>query len=175
MMQQRESNVPRLCSRWLARETRGLLGGLAGGVIGSMAAFALINQFASANAVASADAVSIANTYIVYSTLMITAVAVFLTAAGLIFAQHFAVEKERHIADAFSALVAEMARTNGCAVEVVKEVMKNAEVVQHFEDQVKEKLNEVMRARMDRADQRKAQALSERDSLSRIASDLENA
>ncbi|KQR89805.1 hypothetical protein ASG35_00695 [Burkholderia sp. Leaf177] len=174
-MRPTEKPLASLCSRWLARETRGLLGGLLGGVIGSVAAFALINRFASTSAVAGVDAVAIANTFIVYTTLMITAVAVFLTAAGLIFAQHFAVEKERHVADAFAALVAEMARTNGYAVEVVKEVMKNAEVVQHFDDQVKEKLNEVMRARMDHADQRKAQALNERDSLSRIASDLENA
>ncbi|MDN7176778.1 hypothetical protein M0D69_01820 [Caballeronia sp. SEWSISQ10-4 2] len=138
-------------------------------------AFTLINRFSSTSLTSGADAISIANTYIVYSTFMIAAVAVFLTVAGLIFTQHFAMEKERHAADAFTALVGEMARTNGCAVEVVKEVMKNAEVVQHFDDQVKEKLREVMRAQLDIADQLRARARSERDALSRIASDLESA
>ena len=164
-----------LFARWLAKETRGLLGGLAGGVIGGVVAFTLINRFSATSLASSLDAISVANTYIVYSTLMIAAVAVFLTMAGLIFTQHFAMEKERHVADAFAALVAEMARANGCAVQVVKEVMKNAEVVQHFEDQVKEKLREVMRAQLDNAGQRKARALSEHDALSRIASDLESA
>jgi hypothetical protein len=174
-MSHQNSHLNILFARWLAKETRGLLGGLAGGVIGGVVAFTLINRFSATSLANGVDAISIANTYIVYSTLMIAAVAVFLTMAGLIFTQHFAMEKERHVADAFAALVAEMARANGCAVAVVKEVMKNAEVVQHFEDQVKEKLREVMRAQLDNADQRKARARSERDALSRIASDLESA
>ena len=174
-MAHENSRLNTLLARWLAKETRGLLGGLAGGVIGGVVAFTLINRFSSASLASGVDAISIANTYIVYSTLMIAAVAVFLTMAGLIFTQHFAMEKERHVADAFAALVGEMSRTNGCAVEVVKEVMKNAEVVQHFDDQVKEKLREVMRAQLDNANQRKARARSERDALSRIASDLESA
>jgi hypothetical protein len=169
------SHLNTLFARWLAKETRGLLGGLAGGVIGGVVAFTLINRFSANSPANGVDAISIANTYIVYSTLMIAAVAVFLTMAGLIFTQHFAMEKERHVADAFAALVDQMGRANGCAVQVVKEVMKNAEVVQHFEDQVKEKLREVMRAQLDNADQRKARARSERDALSRIASDLESA
>jgi hypothetical protein len=120
--------APEYLARPMARERkRGLLGGLAGGTVGGVVAFTLINGFSSTNLASGADAVSIANTYIVYSTLMIAAVAVFLTMAGLIFTQHFAMEKERHVADAFAALVSEMARTNGCAVAVVKEVMKNAE------------------------------------------------
>jgi hypothetical protein len=174
-MPHQNSHLNALFARWLAKETRGLLGGLAGGVVGGVVAFTLINRFSSPSLASGADAISIANTYIVYSTLMIAAVAVFLTMAGLIFTQHFAMEKERHVADAFAALVGEMARTNGCAVEVVKEVMKNAEVVQHFDDQVKEKLREVMRAQLDNANQRKARARSEHDALSRIASDLESA
>jgi len=174
-MQNAAPDLIQLLLRWLGKETRGLLGGLAGGVVGGAAAFTLMNRFDSRASATGADAISIANTYIVYSTLMIAAVAVFLTVAGLIFTQHFAIEKERHVADAFAALVAEMARTNGCAVEVVKEVMKNAEVVQHFEDQVKGKLNEVMRAQIDNAEQRKARARDERDALSQLASDLESA
>jgi hypothetical protein len=173
-MPHQNSHLNALFARWLAKETRGLLGGLAGGVVGGVVAFTLINRFSSTSLASGADAISIANTYIVYSTLMIAAVAVFLTMAGLIFTQHFAMEKERHVADAFAALVGEMARTNGCAVEVVKEVMKDAEVV-HFDDQVKEKLREVMRAQLDNANQRKARARSEHDALSRIASDLESA
>jgi len=175
LMAHQNARLNTLLSRWLAHETRGLLGGLAGGVVGGVVAFTSINRFSSTSLTSGADAISIANTYIVYSTLMIAAVAVFLTTAGLIFTQHFAIEKERHVADAFAALVGEMARTNGCAVEVVKEVMKNAEVVQHFDDQVKEKLREVMRAQLDGANQRKARARSEHDALSRIASDLESA
>jgi hypothetical protein len=173
-MHHKDAHLKMLLGRWLAKETRGLFGGCVGGVIGGVVAFGLINRFSSASRVSGADAISIANTYIVYSTFRIAAVAVFLTMAGLIFTQHFAMEKERHVADAFAALVGEMGRPNGCAVEVVKEVMKNAEVVQHFEDQVKEKLREVMRAQLDNADQRKARAGSEHDALSRIASDLES-
>jgi hypothetical protein len=174
-MPRQSSRLITMLARWLAIETRGLLGGLAGGVVGGVVAFTLINGFSSTSLASDADAISIANTYIVYSTLMIAAVAVFLTMAGLIFTQHFAMEKERHVADAFAASVSEMAWTNGHAVAVVKEVMKNAEVVQHFDDQVKEKLREVVRAQLDNANLRKARARSEHDALSRIASDLESA
>jgi hypothetical protein len=174
-MHHKDSHLKILTGRWLAKETRGLLGGCVGGVIGGVTAFALINRFSSASRVSGAEAISIANTYIVYSTFLIAAVAVFLTVAGLIFTQHFAMEKERHVADAFAALVGEMASVNGRAVEIVKEVMKNTEVIQHFEDQVREKLREVMRAQLDNAGQREARARSEHDALSRIASDLENA
>jgi hypothetical protein len=155
-MHHKDTHSKMLLGRWLAKETRGLLGGCVGGVIGGAVAFALINRFSSASRVNGADAISIANTYIVYSTFMIAAVAVFLTTAGLIFTQHFAMEKESCVADAFAALVGEMTSANGRAVEVVKEVMKNTEVIQHFEDQVREKLREVMRAQLDNADQRGA-------------------
>jgi hypothetical protein len=116
-MPHQNSHLNALFARWLAKETRGLLGGLAGGVVAGVVAFTLINRFSSTSLTSGADAISIANTYIVYSTLMIGAAAVFLTVPGLIFTQHFAMEKERHIADAFAALVGEMARSNGCAVE----------------------------------------------------------
>ena len=122
-MAHQNSHLNTLFARWLAKETRGLLGGLAGGVIGGVVAFTLINRFSATSLASGLDAISIANTYIVYSTLMIAAVAVFLTMAGLIFTQHFAMEKERHVADAFAALVDQMSRANGCAVQVVKEVM----------------------------------------------------
>jgi len=60
--------------------------------------FSAINYVGRIATVNATDAVSIANTYIVYTTFVIAAVALLLTVAGLIFTQHFAVEKEAHIA-----------------------------------------------------------------------------
>jgi len=112
-----------LC-RWLAKETRGFIGGLTGGLIGGLFSFSAINYVGRIATVNATDAVSIANTYIVYTTFVIAAVALLLTVAGLIFTQHFAVEKEAHIAHAFSSVLEVVRSDDEKAVKFVQQAME---------------------------------------------------
>src|SRR5260364_75889 len=73
----------------------------------------------------SADVMSTANTYIVYSALIVTAVAAFMTIAGLIFTQHFSMEKERNLSRAYDTLIEELKIENEKAEKIMKEIMKN--------------------------------------------------
>lgn len=167
--------IRNLLCRWLAKETRGLIGGVVGGLMGGLAAVAAINYCTRVAALGNADPVSIANTYIVYTTFVIAAVAVFLTIAGLIFTQHFAMEKQTHVAHAFEALVNDLCSANGKAVELIKEVMKHPEVVQHMDDSVKGKLAEVVASNIAQAGQRAFQAKTEQEQLQALSADLEHA
>jgi hypothetical protein len=156
-------------TRFFARETRGLLGGFLGGIVGSGIAFAAINYFGHPLQVVAADAVSIANTYIVYTTFVIAAVAALLGIAGLIFTEHFSMEKDAHIENAFKALLMELNTDEDKAVKFVKELMKNPEVVQSVSDSVNGKLDEIVAARRAHAGQRANQARDEQNALGDIA------
>lgn len=168
-----ESGIGAMLCKWLAKETRGLFGGLAGGLIGGIAAFATINHMSAITLIGTADPVSIANTYIVYATLVIAGIAVFLTVAGLIFTQHFAMEKESHLAHAFTSLVNDLCTKEGKAVELIKEVMKRPDVVQHMDDSVKAKLAEVVASNVANAREKTKQAQGEQEFLESLADDLE--
>lgn len=157
-------------ARWFARETRGLLGGFCGGIVGSIVAFAAINRWSTPLTVASADSVSIANTYIVYTTFVIAAVAALLAIAGLIFTEHFSMEKDAHIENAFKALLAQLATDEEKAVKFVKELMKNPGVVQSVSDSVEEKLSEIVARRKAHAGQRANDARNEKDALDDLSS-----
>ncbi|PUA16805.1 hypothetical protein [Glaciimonas sp. PCH181] len=150
-----------LC-KWLAKETRGFLGGLVGGLIGGLIAFAVVNHFGkSAGTISGSDAVSIANTYIVYTTFVIAAVAMLLTVAGLIFTQHFTVEKEAHIAHAFSCLLDIVRTDDEKAIMLIGKAMENPNVVQFVSDSLQVKILEEIQARKANADARAADAMNE--------------
>ncbi len=174
-MKQEESSLAAALRRWLAAETRGLLGGLAGGAMGGAGAFAAINHFSSITLLGTADPVSIANTYIVYTTFVIAAVALFLTGAGFIFTQHFAMEKQMHMAHAFESLLADLAAANGMGLLLAQTAMKNPEVVQCVEENIVQKLDEVIQLRRAEAGHRESQARIERETLDIFADDLETA
>lgn len=157
-------------TRWFARETRGLLGGFCGGIAGSIVAFTAINRWSTPLTVASSDAVSIANTYIVYTTFVIAAVAAVLAIAGMIFSEHFAMEKDSHIENAFKALISQLATDEEKAVKFVKELMKNPGVVQSVSDSVEEKLSEIVARRKAEAGQRANDARNEKDALDDLQS-----
>lgn len=157
-------------ARWFARETRGLLGGFCGGIVGSIVAFTAINLWSTPLTVASADSVSIANTYIVYTTFVIAAVAAVLAIAGLIFSEHFSMEKDSHIENAFKALLAQLATDEEKAVKFVKELMKNPGVVQSVSDSVEGKLSEIVARRKADAGQRANDARNEKDALDDLSS-----
>jgi len=152
-------------ARWFARETRGLLGGFLGGIVASVVAFAAINHYSTPIKVAGADAVSIANTYIVYTTFVIAAVAALLGIAGLIFTEHFSMEKDAHVENAFRALLAQLTTDEDKAVKFVKELMKNSEVVQSVNYSINEKINEIVAQRKAHAGQRENAARDEKNAL----------
>lgn len=151
--------------RWLAKETKGFVGGVVGGLIGGLVAFAIVNHFGRLAAVSSSDAVSIANTYIVYTTFVIASVALLLTIAGLIFTQHFAVEKEMHIAHAFSCVLELVRSDDEKAIELVKHAMENPGVVQHVSEALQVKLQQEIDARRSNAGARADAALNEKAAL----------
>src|SRR5260364_300119 len=95
--------------------------------MGGLLTFVLIHHYSAIDASvgSSADVMSTANTYIVYSALIVTAVAAFMTIAGLIFTQHFSMEKERNLSRAYDTLIEELKIENEKAEKIMKEIMKN--------------------------------------------------
>lgn len=161
-----------LLCRWLAKETRGLLGGVVGGLIGGLIAFTAINYTGRLATLSSSDAISIANTYIVYTTFVIAAVALLLTIAGLIFTQHFAVEKESHIAHAFSCVL-DVVRTNDeKAVILVQQAMENPRVVEYVSEALQAKISQEVDALKASAGARARNARQEADALNSMFDDL---
>lgn len=151
--------------RWLSKETKGFVGGVVGGLIGGLIAFAIVNHFGRLAVVSTSDAVSIANTYIVYTTFVIASVALLLTIAGLIFTQHFAVEKEMHIAHAFSCVLELVRSDDEKAIELVSHAMENPGVVQHVSEALQTKLQQEIDARRANAGARVNAALDEKFAL----------
>lgn len=159
--------------RWCERETQGLIGGVLGGGVGGFLTVIALNYFSSVTPVPDmANAVAVANTYIVYTTFLITVVAVGLAFGGIIFTRQFSMDKQAHVAHAYDALVAEIEASNGKAVQIIEEVMKNPDVVQHFDERVTEKLREVLGARLTTTTQEEARARSEKDAITSIVNDL---
>ena len=159
------SKVTECIGRFLACETRGILGGFLGGVVGSAIAFAAINYFGHPLKVEATDAVSIANTYIVYTTFVIAAVGAFLAIAGMIFTQHLSIEKNAHVENAFKILLVHLNTDEEKAVKFAMELMKNPEVVQSVSEAINGKLDQIVSQRRAHADQREAQAKTERSAL----------
>ncbi len=167
-----EKSSPIKAIRWLAKETRGFLGGFVGGLIGGLFAFSLINYTGRLATVAAADAVSIANTYIVYTTFVIAAVALLLTIAGLIFTQNFAVEKESHIAHAFSSVL-EIVRTDDeKAVLLVQQAMENPRVVEYVSEALSDKISEELASWKAKAGARMRDATQEAEAVDAMFGDL---
>lgn len=161
-----------LLCRWLAKETRGLLGGLVGGLIGGLIAFAIINHTGRLATVSASDAISIANTYIVYTTFVIAAVALLLTIAGLIFTQHFAVEKEAHIAHAFSSVLDVVRANDEKAVILVQQAMENPRVVEYVSEALQAKIHQEVDAWKANAGARVRDARKEAEALDSMFDDL---
>lgn len=159
-------------SRWLAKETRGFIGGLVGGLIGGLLAFSAINYFGKLGTVTTADAVSIANTYIVYTTFVIAAVALLLTIAGLIFTQHFAVEKEAHVAHAFSSVLEVVRSNDEKAVMLVQQAMENPRVVEYVSEALSQKLQQEIASCRANAGERARSASQEAETIDSMFSDL---
>src|SRR5260363_177175 len=118
--------------RWFAEDARpntvrGLVSGFFGGAMGGLLTFVLIHHYSAIDASvgSSADVMSTANTYIVYSALIVTAVAAFMTIAGLIFTQHFSMEKEGNLSRAYDTLIEELKIENEKAEKIMKEIIKN--------------------------------------------------
>ncbi|WP_175712234.1 hypothetical protein [Burkholderia ambifaria] len=151
--------------RFFARETRGFLGGFGGGIAGAALAFTLIHYFTKVLDITKVDPVAVANTYIVYTTFVITAVAAVLGIAGLIFANHFALEKDAHTDHAFKALLTQLKTDEERAVAFVTELMSQPAVVQCVADNVESKVAEYIEFRKDQAGKREHQARNERDVL----------
>lgn len=164
--------VRAMLSRWLAKETRGFIGGLAGGLIGGLLAFAAINYTGRLATVGVSDAVSIANTYIVYTTFVIAAVALLLTIAGLIFTQHFAIEKETHIAHAFSSMLDVVRADDEKAVMLVQHAMENPRVVEYVSEALSDKIHQEISAWKADADARARDANTDTNALNAMFSDL---
>jgi len=160
-----------LC-RWLAKETRGFIGGLTGGLIGGLFSFSAINYVGRIATVSATDAVSIANTYIVYTTFVIAAVALLLTVAGLIFTQHFAVEKEAHIAHAFSSVLEVVRSDDEKAVKFVQQAMENPRVIEYVSEALAAKIQQEVAACKASAGARARDANQEADALGAMFSDL---
>lgn len=160
-----------LC-RWLAKETRGFIGGLVGGLIGGLLAFSAINYSGRLATVTVADAVSIANTYIVYTTFVIAAVALLLTVAGLIFTQHFAIEKEAHIAHAFSSVLEVVRSDDEKAVKLVQQAMENPRVIEYVSEALSAKIQQEVESWKASAGARARDATQEADALGAMFSDL---
>jgi hypothetical protein len=143
-------------------------------LIGTLVAFSAINCWTNIYKVASTDAVSIANTYIVYTTFVIAAVAAVLTIAGLIFAQHFSVEKETHLANAFDALSDLIHSGDGKAVALGQEVMGHPDVIRYVEQLLSQKLKAEATLRRARANAKLAEAQAEAEAEANVEADLNN-
>lgn len=150
----------------------GLAAGIVGGLIGGLVAFSAINCWTNIYKVASTDAVSIANTYIVYTTFVIAAVAAVLTIAGLIFTQHFSVEKEAHLANAFEALSDLVHDGEGRAVALGQEVMGHPDVIRYVEQLLRQKVTEELKRRQTIAEAKVANARAEADVVADLNIDL---
>lgn len=153
--------------------SRVLVSGLVGGAIGGLLAFATINYLSTTSAVGATDAVAIANTYIVYTTFVIAAVALLLTIAGLMFTQHFAIEKEAHIANAFSSLIEEMRTNDEKAVRVVQNAMENPRVVEYVSEALRDKIKQEIQARKSTVGQKAKDAKLDSEALDSFAKDLD--
>jgi hypothetical protein len=154
--------------RWLAVETRGSIFGFFGGVIAALFAFALLNYHYKGAGAVQGDPVAIANTYIVFTTFIVTAVAVVLAVAGLIFTQHFSMEKEAHVDHAFAALVQQITNGEGKAIAFTNELMNNPEVVQHVRKMLDAKLDEQILSRFVAAEKTASNAKAEADQLASL-------
>src|SRR5260364_37367 len=97
--------------RWFAEDARpntvrGLVSGFFGGAMGGLLTFVLIHHYSAIDASvgSSADV---------------------MTIAGLIFTQHFSMEKERNLSRAYDTLIEELKIENEKAEKIMKEIMKN--------------------------------------------------
>ena len=159
-------------SRWLATETRGFVGGLVGGSIGGLIAFLSINYFSRLAVVAGPDAVSIANTYIVYTTFVIAAVALLLTIAGLIFTQHLAVQKEAHMAEAFSAFLTLVRSDNEKAGKLIEQIMDNPAVIDRLSELLSGKIEQEIAVWKAGADAKLLDAAQHAAAVNSLSKDL---
>ncbi|MFB9245228.1 hypothetical protein IV454_03890 [Massilia antarctica] len=158
--------------RWLAKETRGFVGGAVGGLIGGLLAFLSINYFSRLGTVSGTDAVSIANTYIVYTTFVIAAVALLLTVAGLIFTQHFAIEKEAHMEHAFSAVLTLVQSDDGKAQKMIQHIMDNPAVIDYLSEALSQKIDQELASRRANADATSRDAAQQVKDIDLLSSDL---
>jgi len=152
--------------------TWGLGAGMFGGLIGGLIAFTCINYFANVHATEKADPVAIANTYIVYTTFVIAAVAAVLTLAGLIFSQHFATDKETHLAHAFDSFLELLRNDEKKAQAAAKQLINHPDVVRFLEDALRDRVDAEITRRRSAANSRLANAKDEHDAVAQLNDEL---
>lgn len=152
--------------------TWGLGAGMFGGLIGSLIAFTCINYFANVHTTEKADPVAIANTYIVYTTFVIAAVAAVLTLAGLIFSQHFATDKETHLAHAFDSLLELLKNDEKKAQAAAKQLIIHPDVVRFLEESLRDRVDAEIKRRSNAASTKLAHAKDEHDAVAQLNDEL---
>ncbi|MBY8609920.1 hypothetical protein K7N18_34435 [Burkholderia arboris] len=167
-MKQPTSGLKARVLRWFAIETRGCVLGFLGGGVGALLAFTYLNYHYKGAGPVQGDPVSIANTYIVFTTFVITGVAVMLAVAGLIFTQHFSMEKEAHVEHAFGSLIQQIKAGDDKVIKLVEELMKNPDVVQYVSFHLNSKLEEMLETRLDDAGRRASDAQNEVSTLTKL-------
>ena len=172
-MKDKESKITQACLRWLAKDTRGFIGGVVGGLVGGLIGFAIFCIVGKNSITSGSDAIAVANTYIVYTTFVIAAVALLLTVAGLIFTQHFAIEKERHMANAFTSLLDIVRKEDEKAVNLVRTIMENPEVVEHVSGILQSKIVQELKLLRGRENARAQDAKQTCDDVDAFINDLE--
>lgn len=150
----------------------GFGGGIFGGFLASLFAFARINNDPTLHAIAVQDPVAIANTYIVYTTFVMAAIAALMTLAGFIFAQHFATDRETHIANAFEALIGLMREDGEKAVAAAKQLMIHADVIALIDKTIGDRVDFELQSRTHNANTEAASAKSKADALAALNNQL---
>lgn len=126
-----------------------VLGSFAGG-FAAIIFLSYMSRFSGWPAVPTpADATSIANTYIVFTTFIFVGFTVVLGIAGFVFTQQFTSHREAQERQAISDLQERLQEDGQCAKELLASILDNEEAVAFLENALKEKINQIVDARIE--------------------------